>query len=68
MKKIIVILSAILLFSECATIPGKNILLIYNGLGVDVYYKSTACQDKTWDPAEPAEPAWQAIPAGQVTE
>jgi hypothetical protein len=43
----------------------KNILLIYSGLGVDVYYKSNACPDI---PGAPKGPAEFIIPAGQVEE
>ena len=53
------------LLTGCETIPKKNILLIYSGLGVDVYYKSNACPDI---PGAPKGPAEFLIPAGQVEE
>jgi len=40
MKKIIVILAVIFLFSGCATIAHKDITTIWAGLGVDLYYQS----------------------------
>ncbi|MBT4877930.1 MAG: hypothetical protein HON48_22345 [Desulfobacula sp.] len=68
MKKSLILLIVAGLFfllTGCATIEKKNILLIYSGLGVDVYYKSNACPDI---PGAPKGPAEFIIPAGQVEE
>jgi hypothetical protein len=68
MKKFLILLilaGLIFLLTGCETIPKKNILLIYSGLGVDVYYKSNACPDI---PGAPKGPAEFLIPAGQVEE
>jgi hypothetical protein len=68
MKKFLILLilaGLIFLLTGCETIREKNILLIYSGLGVDVYYKSNACPDI---PGAPKGPAEFLIPAGQVEE
>jgi hypothetical protein len=68
MKKFLILLilaGLIFLLTGCETIQKKNILLVYSGFGVDVYYKSTACPDI---PGAPKSPAEFLNPAGQVEE
>jgi len=64
MKKIFVLMIfAIFFFTGCQTVPKKNILFIYSGLGVDVYYKSIACQTIADDMRGPVK---YTMPGGQV--